>query len=177
MRYFARLQLRLITALILTLLGSGFLSFNLFFFIFSWWTARLSFLLSSLFFDTILQANLLTVNGELVALVPACIAAGAYLLLALLILFTKDMGFFRGITMFFAGSLMILIGNLIRILALISLLVTQHVNYFDTLHLLSWKVLSSIYVVAVWIFLCKVYKITTIPLYSDLREVFKFVKH
>ena len=177
MRYLARLQLRLITALILTLLGSGFLSFNLFFFVFSWWTAKLSFLLSSIFFDTALRGTMLSVNGELVALVPACIAAGAYLLLALLVLFTKDISFFRSVAMFFVGSLMLLAGNLIRILILISLLVTQHINYFETLHLLSWKVFSSIYVVAVWILLCKIYKVTAIPLYSDLKEIFKLVKH
>ena len=75
--------------------------------------------------------------------------------------------------MFVVGSVLILIANVLRIEILTSLLLTKQVNYFETLHLLIWKVMSSAYVVVVWIVLCKLFSVKTIPVYSDLQHLIK----
>lgn len=169
MRSVGNLWWRLGSALALALVGSGALGFNIFFIIFSWWTIQLSAVLISLLHGTtFLDGNLLYVQGKLIEFIPACIAAGAYLLLALLIVLTRGMTLKKGLYLFFFGSLLILVANVIRIEILVALLLKEGVNYFETLHLLIWKVVSSVYVAAVWIFLCWKFKVREIPVWSDL---------
>ena len=74
--------------------------------------------------------------------------------------------------MFLVGSFLILVANIIRIDILAYLLVKNNVNLFLTLHMLTWKLLSGIYVAFVWIFLVKKYDVKGIPLISD----FKYLK-
>ena len=78
----------------------------------------------------------------------------------------------KGINMFLVGSFLILVANIIRIDILAYLLVKNNVNLFLTLHMLTWKLLSGIYVAFVWIFLVKKYDVKGIPLISD----FKYLK-
>ncbi len=127
----------------------------------------------SLFTDTTLHGKILTAGTTPIEFIPACIAASAYLLLALLILLTKDISLKKGIAIFLLGSLLILIGNLIRIEVLIYLLLTKNINYFQQLHLLFWKILSSVYVVGIWILLTWLFHIKTIPFYSDFQTLHK----
>ena len=74
-------------------------------------------------------------------------------------------------------QLLILIANIIRIDILIIALVKYSSNLFNTLHLFFWKVLSTIYVVILWIFLTKLFKIKEVPIYSDFKEVYEFYKN
>lgn len=77
--------------------------------------------------------------------------------------------------MFLLGSLIILIANIIRIEALIIILLKGGQNYFETLHLFIWKILSSVFVAGVWIFLIKKFKIKSVPLISDIKAIRKLM--
>ncbi len=161
--------LRWVAGLAVAILGSGILAVNLFYLLFAPLTAYLSFFLISLFHRAAtLDGMFITVGSQVIELIPACVAASAYLLLALLILLTRGISLKKGLLMFVVGSVFILVANVIRIEVLVALLLTKQVNYFETLHLLFWKILASVYVVGVWIVLCRWFHIKTIPLYSDI---------
>ncbi|MFH0906024.1 MAG: hypothetical protein V1824_01655, partial [archaeon] len=67
------------------------------------------------------------------------------------------------------GYLLILLTNIIRITILLLILINFGSNLFETVHILFWRIMATLLVVLIWIFLIKKYKIRTIPLYSDLR--------
>ena len=108
--------------------------------------------------------------------IEACAATLAYILLGILILLTYGISLKKGIKLFLIGSLLIFIANLIRIEVLIYILVNYGIDYFNTLHLFIWKIVSSVYVALVWIFLCYKYKIKGIPVYSDIKRIKNMAK-
>ena len=107
-------------------------------------------------------------GNHVIELIPACVAASAYLLLALLILLTRNISLKKGFMLFFMGSALILLANVIRIEVLTALLLSKGINYFETLHLFFWKILASVYAAGVWIALCRWFDVKEIPVYSDV---------
>lgn len=169
MKYIKKLVIRLVLAVILTL------SYQLLYKILIPATLYPSFYILKLIYKAELVNNSIITNSHSLTFIPACAAASAYILLGILILLTKDIKLKTGIKMFLLGSLLILLANILRIEALILILVNGGKNYFETLHLFIWKVLSSVFVAAVWIFLIKLYKIKSIPIVSDIREIRKLM--
>ncbi len=164
MKYEKKLVIRLVLAIALAL------SYQPLYTILIPITLYPSFYLLKIFgYEASLSGITILTNSHSLTFIPACAAASAYILLGILILLTKDIKLKTGMKMFFLGSLIILIANIIRIESLIFILVNGGKNYFETLHLLIWKVLSSIFVAFVWIFLIKKYKIKSIPLVSDIK--------
>ena len=127
-------------------------------------------------FNTTLKNSSIIINNTEFNLIPACIAITAYILLAVLILLTKDLTIKTTIKLFLIGSLLILVANLIRISILILLWVYKNIYLFNTIHLFFWKFVASIYVAFVWIFLIKKYKIKSIPLIDDYKYLIKLRK-
>ena len=123
----------------------------------------------------LISSNSFSINNITLNFIPACTAASAYLLLILLIL-TVDIKPKKAFKLILMGFLLILIANIIRIDVLIIALVKYSSNLFNTLHLFFWKMLSTIYVVILWIILTKLFKIKEIPIYSDFKEVLKLYK-
>lgn len=111
----------------------------------------------------------LSLNGQSLEFVPACVATSAYYLLTLLILLTKDVKLKGRFYIFISGSLLILLMNLIRIDILLYILVEFGKNWFENIHIIFWHFVSSIYVAAVWIFLTYKFKIKSVPVYSDFK--------
>lgn len=139
-------------------------------------TLHLSFLLLKIFQPTFLIYPFIFLNKTIVEFIPACSASTAYYLLFILILITKDIKFFTRIKMFFLGSLIILLVNLIRILVLILILDKYSFNYFNYLHIFFWSFIGSILIALIWIFLIKLYNINSIPFHSDFNYLLKKTK-
>ncbi len=150
--------------------------YPLFYLLFSPLTLWASYGVLELFTDGILEGTTIFVGTTKLVFVPACTAASAYLLLALLILLTRGISWRLGIRLFLLGSLLIFAANIIRIQVLFYLLFNVGKNYFDTLHLLIWKVLSSVYVATVWIFLTWKFKIRETPVVSDFQSVMQKIR-
>lgn len=170
MKYLCKLTVRIVLALLVAILNT-----KLIYLIFSKLTFYLTYL--SLFFykPMIFESNLL-VNNESLKFVPACTAGSAYVLLILLILLTKDIGFKKRIYMFLLGSFLILVANVMRLDLLIIIFISYSKDLFSSLHMFFWKVLSSIYVALVWIFLVYRFKVKDIPVYSDILYLTKSLK-
>ena len=139
-------------------------------------TLYISYFILKIFTETTLTLPFLIINQIPIEFIPACAAISAYYLLMLLVLLTKDIKLLTRIKMFFLGSLMILIINTIRIIALSLILVYYGNNLFESVHMFFWGLIGSLFVALIWIFLVKRYKIKTIPIYSDLKYLFEQTK-
>ncbi len=161
--------IELLKFILVLLLG---IFYEIFYIIFTPLTIYPTFIISNIFFDAALIENALIIDSTIFKFIPACIAASAYLLLAILILTTKGINFGKCLKLFIIGSLLILSANILRLEFLIFLYRNFSIELFNTIHLFIWKVLSSIYVVLVWLFITKYFKIKEIPIYSTLKEFY-----
>ncbi len=120
----------------------------------------------SLFTKTIISGNMILMKGVVIEIVPACVAGAAFYLLFLLIFSTAEVKprkrFFALVT---SVSILFFL-NVIRIVFL-SLIVDK--TYFFVIHWLLWYIASTVFVVAVWFFIVRLYKIKSIPIYSDVK--------
>jgi len=149
---------------------------QVFYWIFSPWTLHTTYWILNLFYDAVLQGNTISFDSVSFTLIPACTAATAYLLLAILVLLTRGIKVVTMVKMFVYGSLMILAFNTLRIFILVSVYLNFGKNYFDALHLVFWNLISTIAVVLIWIFLIKKYKVKEIPVYSDIVYLLKLLR-
>lgn len=170
MKYVCKLILRIILIVLIAIFN-----LELFYFLFSKLTFYLTYL-SLFFYDIFIKENMFIVNNTVLEFIPACVAGSAYFLLTLLILLTKNINLKKSIKLFLIGSLLILIANIIRLDILVFILINYGNNLFNTLHLFFWKVVSSVYVAFVWIFLVYKFKVKEIPIYSDIIELRKSLK-
>lgn len=132
------------------------------------------YVLIALGYSTLLGAsNTLIINDHAVTFVEACSASVAYLLLGLLILLTKGIPWKTRVTLFFYGAGLIFLVNLFRVVLLLIILAEYGYDYFGAVHLFFWDFVASILVVGIWIFLVRRYRISSIPVISDLQELWK----
>lgn len=120
-------------------------------------------------YQPVLMEDFMMIKEVPLMFIQACIAASAYYLLLILILLTKDIKFKTIIKMFVLGSFLILIANIVRIIILILVLLHIGINWFETVHLFFWRLVASVIVVIIWIYLVRKYQIKSIPIYSDIR--------
>ncbi len=139
-------------------------------------TIKLSYIFLLPLRPTIQNASTFIIKGQVIEMVPACIALSAYLLLSILILSTKNLRLRKTLKLFTYGVLAILIINVIRIDLLIYMLLFMGSRLFESVHLLFWKFLSGIVVVIVWIYLTRKYNIREIPIYSDIKYLIRKIK-
>ncbi|MBS3171213.1 pacearchaeosortase [Candidatus Woesearchaeota archaeon] len=170
MKYLHNLGLRLLSALLIAIFGTYAVYFLL---------TLPTFLASYLilfFYNPLILGNFLIINNIKFEFIPACIAASAYVLFAILILLTKDIKLRKGIKMFLVGGLILFTVNILRIFILAIALIEFNKRWFDTLHLFFWQIFSTIFVVITWIYLTKKFKVHTIPIYSDFMYLKKIIK-
>lgn len=108
-----------------------------------------------------------------VELIPACIAGSAYYLLVILNLSSADISALKRVVMVLFSFALLLIFNVFRIVLLVLI---SNSDYFATVHLFFWYFLSTIFVVLIWIFSVIIFKIKSIPVYSDFKEIFSIIK-
>ena len=166
MNYYSSLIIRILLAVVIPI--------QLFYFVFKPITIGLSEAVFRIIgYSTSVVGDYILVKNKLFEFLPACIAASAYYLLILLILFTKDINFILGFKLFISGAALLLGMNILRIFILVLVLIKYGVNYFEAVHLFFWTFIASVFVVLVWIFLIKWYGIKSIPVYSDVKYFIK----
>jgi len=128
------------------------------------------------FYDATLSGTIIHLGSKSIDYITACSALGAYLFLAVLVLFTPRISFKKGLQIFLTGAVIIFLVNVMRIFVLATLLINNNIDMFVTLHLFTWKVLSGVFVALVWIFLVKLYRIKAIPIVSDWKYLLKLLR-
>lgn len=151
---------------------------NLFIFyqVFAPLTIYPSFFLFKLLFDVELSGNNFIINNSMnITLIDACIAGAAYYLLLILNLSTRNIENKKRIKLILISFLSFLILNILRIF-LLGLMYIYELDYFDITHKVFWYGLSTIFVIGIWFFEVKKYKIKEIPFYSDIKYLLKLSK-
>ena len=117
--------------------------------------------------------NLIRFNGTMIEIIPACVAGAAFFLLIFLILSTAEIKPKKRTLIIISSLLTLFILNILRIIILAGIAKT---SYFQVAHWISWHIISTLFVVGIWFAAVKIYKIKSIPVYSDLKYVQNLVK-
>ncbi len=129
-------------------------------------------ILSIFFSVSSISGNTLLLNQTIsIELISACVAGAAYYLLLMLNLFTPGIKIKKRIYMILSAFGIFLIVNILRIVIL-SALAYSHFAFFDITHEIFWYAISTVFVVGIWFWQVKAFKIREIPLYSDLKFLY-----
>ena len=120
------------------------------------------------------KSGILFLESFNVGLIDSCIAGGAFYLLFILIMSTGNLNLKKRLTILFYSFLIFLFLNVLRILVLIELYGT---NIFIFAHWFLWNVMSTLFVVGIWFFMVKIYKIRSYPFLTDFYNFLNFVRY
>jgi len=112
-------------------------------------------------------------DGTTINIVKYCVTSSAYYFLAILAVITKGIPITKRIGMFLLGAVSIFIMNVFRIFILIKILVGYSPDLFQLAHTTLSAILSIFYVIIVWILLSLIFKVKTVPIYSDVKDLIK----
>ncbi len=135
-------------------------------------TTQLSYVLISIFYDARISWNFIYLHGMSIEIIDACVAGIAYFLLLVLNLSTRLIGTWKRILVFLFTSIISLIVNVLRIF-LMSILLLEQSTWFDPAHMIFWYALSIVFVFLIWILAIRVFRIKEIPVYSDIKAIFR----
>jgi exosortase/archaeosortase family protein len=157
--------------LLIIILGLGNLA--IIYTIFTPITIKSVYFMLSIFSSAKLVGNTIIFNGFAIQLIPACIAGSAYYLLSILVLSTFNIKISKRILAALFSILSLLVLNILRIVLLA--LITKSA-YFNSVHMLFWYVLSTIFVIGIWILTVKLFNIKSVPVYSDIKYILNLKK-
>ncbi|MBM3232685.1 pacearchaeosortase [Candidatus Pacearchaeota archaeon] len=114
-------------------------------------------------------------SGLTFSLVPACVAGSAYYLLLILNLTTK-MTFTQRLKsiLFILTTFYVL--NLIRLLVFV-FLYSSTVPFTDSLHIITWYIVSILFVVGIWFYNVYLFKIGGLPIVDDFSDLWNAIKN
>ncbi len=137
-------------------------------------TVYLVYFVLNLFYSAVLvSSNVLLVEHKIsIELINACIAGSAYYLLLALNLSTRGIKAKKRILLLLSSLAMFLLVNVLRIFLLSSLALFKS-PLFDATHFVFWYALSTFFVVGIWFLNVKLFKIESIPFYSDAKFFFQ----
>jgi exosortase/archaeosortase family protein len=130
-----------------------------------------------IFYDaSLLAGNIILINRIVpIELIEACIAGSAYYLLLILNLSTPNLPIKKRIKALIFSFVFLLILNVLRIVILSALAVSSF-SFFDITHKLFWYSLSTIFVVGIWFYVVRSFRIKDIPFYSDIKFLYKRIQ-
>lgn len=129
-------------------------------------------LIFSINYEPIIIENMIRLPTFIIEIIPACVAGAAFYLLIILIFSIRDISPLTRIKVLTLSFILLFAMNILRILVLVSLTGS---TYFDTIHWVFWNLVSTIFVVAIWLGVIKIYKINSIPIYSDAKYLLGLV--
>jgi len=128
--------------------------------------------LFNLLFESILVGNIIYIGEKVIEIIPACVAGAAYYLLLILNLATPNIKIKKRVKMIIWSFVILLVLNILRIFFL-GVLYLGDFAWFDITHKIFWYLISTLFVVGIWFKQVKVFKIKEIPLYSDIKFLYK----
>lgn len=116
------------------------------------------------------------VKGYFASIIPACIAGSAYYLLTILNL-TTPMPAKKRVNSLIFLLFSFLILNIIRTAVFAIIYVEKGYEFFSIAHLAAWYFGSTILVVLLWFAAVLIFKVKEVPIYSDLKLMYKRAKN
>lgn len=165
-----------IIARYLIMLVAGIPNFWFFYLIFTPLTIYAVYFFLNLFYqDVSLMSNIILVNSMPIEIIDACVAGSAYYLMLILNLSIPNIKIKKRLLLLLFSFSLFFIANVLRIV-FSSYLLVSGTTWFDFAHKLFWYAGSILFVVGIWFFGIKIFKVKEIPFYSDLKFLFSFVK-
>lgn len=127
-------------------------------------------------FGASLSQNTIIISDDSFNFISACIAPSMYYLFWVLVMLTRNIKLLIRVKLIACGFLALFGMNILRIVVLILISVYAGQSAFQSIHFLWWKFMSGAYVALVWIFLIKLFKIDSIPIYDDMKELIGFAR-
>ena len=141
----------------------------IFYTIFTPLTVYPTYFLLNLFFDASLSGIIITVSNLFpIEIVEACVAGSAYYLLLILNLSTPNIKIKKRLIIILESFLALLIINLLRIFFLSTLYISGS-GIFDVTHKIFWYLANMIFIVGIWFFMVRSFKLKETPFYSDIK--------
>ncbi|MCW8965666.1 MAG: pacearchaeosortase, partial [Candidatus Pacearchaeota archaeon] len=123
-------------------------------------------------FSATLENTTILVKNTSIEIIKSCVAGSAYYLLLILNLSIPNIEIKKRLKMIaFSFSVLLLI-NLIRIITM-SFLAISNSKFFDITHQITWYILSVLFVIGIWFSEVKIFKIKSIPFYTDMKLLYK----
>ena len=150
-------------------------SFWIFYVVFTPLTFYPSALILKILYNATIEAPFILLGKYTVFIDKACVAGSAYFLMFLINMATHGISWPKRIKIVLLnfGSLLIL--NILRIGFLAILLLTLP-GLYDVTHFIFWHVISTVFVIAIWLFTSKAYKIYKIPFFSVWMIIKNMIK-
>lgn len=155
----------------------GFFGLNLFYEILKPLTVYIFwFILNLIYGASIIDSSIIIfgVNTAYIDVIPACAAGAAYYLLLILNL-TTPMNKNKRIKSIIFLFIVFFLFNITR-LVVFAILFKEGYKYFDLAHVIVWYVGSTVMVVAIWFVNAYVFKIKSVPIYSDMKIILSDIK-
>jgi exosortase/archaeosortase family protein len=131
--------------------------------------------LLKIFYQVSILGDIIVIFPDTVMqIIAPCVAGSAYLLLLILNL-TLPMKLKTRVYSILFSIILLFILNTMRILVLAVLLVNNS-QFFSFTHKLFWYVLSTVFVVGIWLFTAFLFRIKQIPVYSDIKYLIRSIK-
>ncbi len=148
-------------------------NFWIFYTIFTPLTVQSVYFILNLFFEVFLTGNIIILNGQIpIEIIPACVAGSAYYLLLILNLSIFKIKLSDRLKMISLSFLAFFVINVLRIFILSTMLLSNFTLFVIT-HQIFWYVMSTAFVVGIWFWEVKLFKIKEIPFYSDFKFLYK----
>ena len=112
-------------------------------------------------------------RGMRIELIPACLAISAFYLLFILLVSIPGIKLLKRVIFITSAFVTLFILNFLRIIILIFFVGSPS---FEGLHWVLWHIISTLFVIGIWLAIIKIGKVKEIPLYSDLKFLHKLVK-
>lgn len=107
--------------------------------------------------------------------VKYCVTSSAYYLLALFTIITMNVQVWKRVLIFLSGTVLIFLMNIARIV-LLTVTLLSNPEAFKAAHAALGMFISTIYVVIVWVLLSVLFKVKTVPFYSDIKFLSKSIR-
>lgn len=156
------------------ILLAGLGNLYIFYQLFTPLTIKAVYLLLSIFSQASIQDASIIFRCMTIEIIPSCVAGSAYYLLFILNLSTPNIKIKDRIKILLFSFACLFILNVVRITFLA--LIFQSI-FFNIVHIIFWYVISIIFVAGIWIFSARFFKIKSIPIYTDVCELYKITKH
>jgi len=146
---------------------------GLFYLIFKPITIYGSYYLLNLFSNPLVAGNIISINGQGFEIINACVIGAAYYLLFILFMGIQKIDLKRRIFLILSSFAALYVLNISRIVFLITIFGSPH---FKAIHWIFWNIISTLFIVIIFISAITIFNIIEIPFLQDLQFLYKSTK-
>jgi exosortase/archaeosortase family protein len=148
----------------------GLFNLQFFYLIFRPLTVYGSYYLLTLFTTPLLIGNTILLLGQGFEIINACVIGAAYYLLFILFMGIQKIDLKKRLSLILCSFATLYVFNVLRIIFLITIFKSPH---FEVIHWIFWNIISTAFVIIVFIGFIKIFNVSEIPFANDLKFLYK----